>query len=307
MSNQKIKGLVAAPFTPMNENRSINLSLIPKLYERFQQNDVIGVFINGSTSEGLSLTTNERKALTEAWNEVIDDGFKLLVHVGHTSIEDAKNLARHATDLKSVSGISTVGPFYQKPDSTKELVEFCREIATEAPEVPFYYYHIPPITAVNFPMHDFLSLASDEIPTLAGIKFSNHDYVDFSQCLEFQDERFDIMFGNDELLSCGLMLGAHGFVGSTYNLFPELYHKIFEAFEEDNLKRVQHLQRKSMEYVQTIDEYGGYNGAAKGVMKLLGIDCGPARLPLKTPSNGQLDKLEVALRKKGFFKYTQKR
>lgn len=306
MSNQKIKGLVAAPFTPMNEDRSINLSFIPRLYERFRRNGVVGVFINGSTSEGLSLTTDERKALTEAWNGVVDDDFKLLVHVGHAGIEDAKNLARHTAKFKAVSGISTVGPFYQKPDSTKELVEFCREIAAEAPEVPFYYYHIPPITAVDFPMHDFLILASDAIPTLAGIKFSNHDYVDFSRCLEFQDERFDIMFGNDELLSCGLMLGARGFVGSTYNLFPKLYHKIFEAFEEGDLARVQHLQRKSMEYVQLIDQYGGYNGAAKGVMKLLGMDCGPARLPLKTPSNSQLTELEVVLRKKEFFNYAVK-
>lgn len=306
MSNQKIKGLVAAPFTPMNEDRSINLSFIPKLYERFRKNGVVGVFINGSTSEGLSLTTEERKALTEAWNGVVDNDFKLLAHVGHAGIEDAKNLARHAAKFKSVSGISTVGPFYQKPGSTRELVHFCKEIAIEAPELPFYYYHIPSLTAVDFPMYDFLTLASDAIPTLAGIKFSNHDYVDFSRCLEFQDERFDIMFGNDELLSCGLMLGARGFVGSTYNLFPKLYHKIFKAFEEGNLTKVQRLQRKSMEYVQLINQYGGYNGAAKGVMKLLGVDCGPARLPLKTPLKSQLDELEIRLGEKGFFKYAVK-
>lgn len=303
MNSKKLKGLIAAPFTPMSKDRSINLSVIPRMYERFRKNDVIGAFINGSTSEGLSLTTDERKTLAETWDEVVDSDFKLLVHVGHAGIEDAKTLSRHAAKLKFVSGISTVGPFYQKPDSTKELVRFCKEIAREAPEVPFYYYHIPPLTAVDFPMHDFLNLASDEIPTLSGIKFSNHDYVDFSQCLQFQDERFDIMFGNDELLSCGLMLGARGFVGSTYNLFPKLYHEIFEAFKEGKVTEVQQLQHKSMEYVRIIHQYGGYNGAAKGVMKLLGIDCGPARLPLKTPSKDQLDELGFALRNKNFFSY----
>ncbi|HLR33082.1 MAG TPA: dihydrodipicolinate synthase family protein [Fodinibius sp.] len=306
MNNKKIKGLVAAPFTPMNEDRSVNFRLIPELYKRFRRQGVIGVFINGSTSEGLSLTNEERKALTEAWDEVVDDDFKLLVHVGHAGLQDAKDLARHASQYGSIDGISTVGPFYRKPNSTKELVAFCREIALAAAECPFYYYHIPVLTGVDFPMYDFLTIAADEIPTLAGIKFSQQDFVDFSRCRQFGDERYDLMFGIDELLSCGLMLGAQGFVGSSYNLFPGLYHDIFEAFNEGDIGEVQRLQRKSMEYIRLIDQYDGYNGAAKGVMKLLGIDCGPARLPLQTITDDELTELEKELRQENFFEYAAK-
>src|SRR5699024_2587140 len=155
-------------------------------------------------------------------------------------------------------------------------------------------------------MYDFLTIAADEIPTLAGIKFSQQDFVDFSRCRQFGDERYDLMFGIDELLSCGLMLGAQGFVGSSYNLFPGLYHDIFEAFNDGDIGEVQRLQRKSMEYIRLIDQYDGYNGAAKGVMKLLGIDCGPARLPLQTITDDELTELEKELRQENFFEYAAK-
>ncbi|WP_372638127.1 dihydrodipicolinate synthase family protein [Fodinibius sp.] len=297
-----IEGLVVAPFTPMKEDGSIQLDMIPPLYEHYREQKIVGAFINGSTGEGLSLTTRERKQLAEKWNETITDDFKLLIHVGHAGVEDAKSLGKHAAQLSNVTGISTVGPFYRKPADVGGLVDFCQQVAEAAPEVPFYYYHIPALTEVNFSMVDFLAEGSEKIPMLSGIKFSNYDYVDFSRCLEFADGKYDIMFGNDELMSCGLILGARGFVGSTYNLFPGLYHEILAAYERGDLSEVRRLQRKSMEFVRLIDQYE-YGGAAKGVMKLLGLDCGPARLPLQTIDAGELTALEKKLRETDFFSY----
>lgn len=297
-----IEGLVVAPFTPMKEDGSIHLDRIPALYEHYRGHKIVGAFINGSTGEGLSLTTRERKQIAEKWNEVITDDFKLLIHVGHAALEDAKSLGKHAAHLSNVTAVSTVGPFYRKPADVAGLVDFCQQVAGAAPNVPFYYYHIPALTEVDFSMVDFLAQGSEKIPTLRGIKFTNHDYVDFSRCLEFANGKYDIMFGNDELMSCGLMLGARGFVGSTYNLFPHLYHEIIAAYEQGSFTEVRRLQRKSMEFVRLIDQYE-YGGAAKGVMKLLGLDCGPARLPLQTIDADELTALEKKLSKTDFFSY----
>lgn len=298
----KIKGLIAAPFTPMKQDGSINLAVIPELFERYKHNRITGVFINGSTGEGLELTIQERKELAQAWSETVSGSFKLLVHVGHSSIEEAKTLTRHAAACSSVSGISMVGPFYRKPDTVDRLVDFCREVAAEAKDIPFYYYHIPLLTGVDIPMYNFLERASEQIPNLAGIKFSHNNLVDYSRCLTFCDEQYDMMFGSDELFSCGLTLGAVGFIGSTYNLFPSLYHQIIEAFNGGNLMEVRRLQNKSIEYVHLMDKYG-YAATAKRMMKRLGVDCGPARLPLETPTKKQMDDLEASLQSEDFFTY----
>src|SRR5438876_2417164 len=50
------------------------------------------------------------------------------------------------------------------------LVDWCAGIASAAPEIPFYFYDIPALTGVSFPMPDFLAQGSARIPTLAGLK-----------------------------------------------------------------------------------------------------------------------------------------
>jgi N-acetylneuraminate lyase len=301
---KNIKDLIAAPFTPMNPNGSVNLEMIEPLYNTYKNNRIAGVFINGSTGEGLSLTSDERKRIAEAWSAVVEDDFKLILHVGHASLPEAKELAKHASGL-NLSGISTVGPFYAKPANVEDLVEFCREIALRAPSVPFYYYHIPELTGVHFSMTDFLPIAVEQIPSFSGVKFTDNDLIDFYQCQELLKDKCEFYFGNDELLICGLLLGADGFVGSTYNYMPHLYYEIMQAFNNGDLERARQLQGSSMKIAKIIGSYG-YNGAAKAVMSQLGLDLGPVRLPLKMPTESEILEMKEKLKKTSFSDYSIK-
>lgn len=89
---KKTIGLVAAPFTPLRADGRLNVAAIPAYAARLRAGGVVGGFVNGTTGEGLSLTLAERKATVEAWR-VHAGGMKLFVHVGHTSMADAGELA----------------------------------------------------------------------------------------------------------------------------------------------------------------------------------------------------------------------
>jgi len=53
MHKQHLSGLIAAPFTPMQEDGSLNLSVIPQYYRLLKANKNTGAFICGSSfSEG---------------------------------------------------------------------------------------------------------------------------------------------------------------------------------------------------------------------------------------------------------------
>ena len=58
---QRLKGLIAASFTPMDAQGKINLSVIDKYADLMAKSDMTGVFVCGTTGESQSLTTNERK------------------------------------------------------------------------------------------------------------------------------------------------------------------------------------------------------------------------------------------------------
>ncbi|MGZ4019797.1 MAG: dihydrodipicolinate synthase family protein, partial [Flavisolibacter sp.] len=116
MRIQKLKGLIAAPFTPMKEDGSLNVSLIPKYYEMLVANGVTGAFICGSTGEGVSMTASEKMVIAENWASCAksNSDFKIMTLLGGTSIEDCKELARHAKKL-GLYGVSFTAPFYFKP------------------------------------------------------------------------------------------------------------------------------------------------------------------------------------------------
>ena len=170
MTSEKIKGLVAATVTPMKANGEVNLPALDSYVKHLEKQGLAGVFVNGTTGEGLLMTSDERKAVAEAWM-AYKDKFKVMVHVGGTSYAAAVDLARHAEKI-GADAISAMGPCFLPPSRAEELVAFNKIVAAAAPGTPFYYYHIPGTSHVNVSMLDFLKLGEKEIPTLRGIKYT---------------------------------------------------------------------------------------------------------------------------------------
>ena len=199
-----------------------------------------------------------------------------------------------------------MAPFYFKLPSLLSLVEYCCEVASCTPELPFYYYHIPGLTSANFDMIEFLKLADDKIPNLAGIKFTNNNVLDFRHCKNYKNDKYDVLYGVDEMLLSSLPYEAKGWVGSTYNHLAPLYYSIIEAFNNGDYSKASELQTKSMQFVEIINGRGGFNGGGKSFMKILGIDCGPSRFPHKTFSEKELFEIRELLEDLEIMNFTNK-
>ncbi|HIE72482.1 MAG TPA: N-acetylneuraminate lyase, partial [Planctomycetes bacterium] len=83
-----IQGLVAATFTPMHPDGSLRFEQIGPLVEHLTGQGLAGLFLCGSTGEGASLTTRERKQVAEAFVRATDGRLPILVHVGHNSLSE---------------------------------------------------------------------------------------------------------------------------------------------------------------------------------------------------------------------------
>lgn len=299
MDVQKITGLIAAPFTPMSGDGSLNTGVIPAYAAKLKNDKLSGVFICGTTGEGMLMTPEERMEVAEKWIPEQTEEFKVIVHVGTTSSKQSKELARHA-EKNGAYAIGSMGPSFLQPAHVDELVGFCAELAAGAPGLPFYYYHIPSVSGVKISMIEFIQKAKQQIPNLAGIKFTDNNFMDMQQCLELDDGKWDILHGYDELLLAGLAFGAKGAVGSTYNFMASLYYGIIKDFQKGNLDAAREKQALSIRVVNVLNKYGGAIAVGKALMKQTGIDCGPCRLPLKnlTESNyenlvNKIEKLNV--------------
>jgi N-acetylneuraminate lyase len=296
-----LTGLMPATFTPFDVAGNLNLPLVAPMVEHLIRDGVTGLYVCGSTGEGVSLTREERMAATEAFVAAAAGRIPVVVQVGHNSIAEARLLAAHA-QAAGADAISATPPSYFRPPTLGALIASMAEIAGAAPRLPFYYYHIPVMTGVTANIAALLADGRKSIPTLAGVKFSHTAVYDMQAALAVENGRYNLLFGSDEMLLSGLCAGAHGAVGSTYNFAAPLYNRILTAFAEGKLPDAQRLQAHAVAMVNVLVRHGG-NAAIKAVMALLGLDCGPVRLPQVALEVSQQEGLRAELEAIGFFQW----
>jgi len=262
------------------------------------------MYVCGSTGEGPSLSSDERRAVAQAYVEAAAGRLPVIVQVGHDSVAEACDLAAHAKHI-GARAVSAMPPRYYGFPDVNVLIECLARIAS-ACDLPFYYYHIPELSGISLDVIDFLRRAADPIPNLAGLKYTACGLDEYQGCLELAEGRFDVLFGHDEMLIAALAVGATGAVGSTYNFAAPLYLRLWEAFDRGDLVEARRQQSLSQRMIRTMCRYRG-QPAFKAAMRLIGVDCGPNRLPMKTLAPYELDEIESELRGIGFFDWALSR
>lgn len=286
--NPRLHGLVAATHTPFHPDGSLAPEVVPLQAAHLAARGITTVFITGSTGESHSLTRDERLAIYDAWAHAGPAcGLRVVAHAGSNCLADARVFAAAAAE-RGFHAVAALAPSYFKPADLATLAEWCAAIAAAAPGLPFYYYDIPALTGVSFPMDRFLTEAGGRIGNLAGIKFTNDDLGAYGRCLAVDGGRYDLPWGVDERLLDALGAGARGAVGSSYNFAAQLYHDLIAAFERGEEGLARELQRRAVAVIEALAAVG-YMGAAKALMGRLGVPVGPARLPLGNPTPAQLE------------------
>lgn len=299
MNYSPLFGLVAATHTPFDANGELNLNAVEAQAAHLSKNQIATVFIGGSTGESHSLAFSERQKLATRWLEVAPNTeLEVIVHVGSNCLREAKQLAKQADEL-GARAISMVAPSYFKPATLDALLACCADVAASAPATPFYYYDIPALTGVKFPMPSFSARAIETIPTFAGLKFTNFDLGEFQLCQSVA-QGTDLMWGVDEFYLAALAMGARGAIGSTFNFAPNLAHQITNGFDDGDFESARRAQLQLVQLIQVLANYG-YLPAAKALMEMLGVPVGPPRLPYLALDDTQKKNLRSDLEHLGFF------
>ena len=296
--------ILPAVFTPMYDDGSVHYARVGDLYQRCIDSGFTGIFLNGTTGECMSLDAVERKKLLETWvacrRKNNNPDFKVFAHIGSSNLTEAAAMAEHA-QAHGADGIAMVPTFYFRPGTMTDLVEQCRYVATAAPELPFYYYNIPALTGVNFPLLSFMQAAIREIPTFAGLKNSFNDLVDYQKCIHYAKGDYDLYWGTDEVFMMVYAAGNRHYVGSTYNFMGDIYFSMLDAYHACDLETLTALQAEAASIYDILNERNSLV-AGKAIMRHLGVDCGPVRRPLKNLKGSEMASMVERLKKTSFFK-----
>lgn len=307
MKRFNFTGIMAPTYTAFNTDESVNLDLIPAYASHLSKNGITAVWVNGTVGEGMSMTISERKQTAEAWMKCRDDITTVIIHCGAGCFKDTCELVKHAVSI-GAEGIALLPILYDLPATPDDLVDYMQEVAKFCPKTPLFYYHIPMKTNCNISMSEFLAKGMKRIPNLAGIKFTDLDVSgEGKKCIEVGHGALTIFNGFDQNLLEGMKLGFDSAVCGSFSGLPQHVTRIFSLMKDSKESEAKIVQEELVQQVNAMFKQTG-GGFTVPAMKtstslLMGIDLGPARLPVKAFTPSQVETLRNDLKNAGLTIY----
>lgn len=279
----KLNGILPAIVTPLDREGKFRADSFARLLDHFYSNGADGVYVCGQTGEGLMQPVAQRKLVAEEAMRH-SAGKQVIVHTGAHSTADAVELTAHASKL-GVAAVSSLPPAGSY--SGKEVHEYYRRLAA-ASDVPFLVYYFPQLCPQFTTAEQISELL--RIPGVVGLKFTDFDLY---KLMQLKQAGAVIYNGQDEVLAAGLLMGADGGIGSTYNVAPQLYAELFRHTRRGEWDRAVALQRQINEMIRTLLRFP-LVPAIKQVVTWMGIDCGQAIAPRRPLTQDETANLRKA-------------
>ena len=290
----KLQGAIPALITPFDASGEVSEDMLRRLVDMHIRAGVNGLYVCGSSGEGILLKTTERKKVLEVVVAQVKGRIPVIAHVGCVSTDEAVELATHAGKA-GADCVASIPPFYY-PVSLDGIYTHYSRIAKSS-SLPLIVYNIPALTGVTVSPAMFTKLTG--IPGVTGIKFSSNNLFELRQIASNGGDKLQVMSGNDEIFLAALTMGSQGSIGLTHNFMPKLYLDIFAKFKSGHLKEAQELQTFAVQVVAVLIKYPVIP-ASKEIMRLKGYDCGSCRGPLEVLTDQQRHDLRADLEKLGF-------
>jgi len=278
-TNTNMKGIFTALLTPFDKNDNVNEKELEKLVKYNVKMGVSGFYVGGSTAEAFFLSTEERMQIMDVVKQTAPEK-TLIAHIGSLREKEAHALAAHAKEL-GYAAISSVAPFYFKY-TFEEIKGYYTRLADNS-GMPMLVYHFPNFSGVNMGLPEMSAFLSED--RFIGIKYTSNDFFTMQQCKAAFPDKI-VYNGFDEMLLCGLSMGADGGIGSTYNFMADKFVRIQKLFDEGNISEAQRIQNEANRIIAVLCKIGVMQ-AEKEVLCQLGLDFGACRPPFAKPTDEQ--------------------
>lgn len=243
----KFQGLWPAMFTPVSANGEPNFDQLSRLAELLISQNLDGLYILGSTGQGVLFTEQQRKKITEAVSEVTAGRVPVIVQVGSLTTDESVRLAKHAQTC-NVQGISSVGPIYFGGGPEMALEHYTK-IAT-ATDLPFFPYQLGD-NSISGDVTTFLNKLM-EIPNVTGMKLTTNQLLEISRIHNYAGNRLKLFSGSDELLCHASLCGTVGAIGTFYNLWGVQCKQVLTAFKKGDYKIAKKFMLEFQDVVQLV-------------------------------------------------------
>ncbi|MFO7740804.1 MAG: 4-hydroxy-tetrahydrodipicolinate synthase [Anaerolineae bacterium] len=243
--------------------------------------DVDGIVTSGTTGEFPYLTREEQRRLVEIGVEEAD-GKPVVAGCGASSTQETLALAADAKEA-GASAALIVTPYFLHP-SDKGVYQHFYDIATRV-ELPIILYNIPQMVDAYLPRTVVEDLA--DLPNVIGIKDSSGNLTYTMEVLEYAGDRIHVFVGHDEVVLPALAGGVSGMILASAQVYPEVWQEVLRLARAGQIEEARARQREVQKLSRIFCRHGG-GVAVKSALKMMGLDMGAPRRPLKSVGGGLL-------------------
>ena len=285
-------GVSPALATPvLADGVTVNTAVLPDLINFLLAAGASGLFVGGTTGEGILLSEAERIRLHETVVSATNGRVPVLLHTGTNQLESTLALCRHAATI-GADAVAVVTPFFFKMHDDS-LAAYYHTVAASILDLPLLLYDIPQL-AVNGISPALLSRLGQEIPSLAGIKSSRPDAQIVRQLIDAAPEHLMVLAGNEAVALGLLALGADGLISGLSTAVPEPYVALTQAFCQGDMHEAQRQQQQINRLLAQLPA-GARIGAIKQILTGRGFAMGAAVPPRPMPVEDIWLKIEPLL------------
>lgn len=268
----EMRGIIPAIVTPFDKNNKIDYGALKSLTEHLINKGVDGFYVCGSTGECFLMSEEERMETAKTVIETVNGRVPVAVQVGNISTDSAVRLAKQAA-ADGADYISSVPPFYFQ-FSFEEIARYYAAIS-EAAQKPMIIYNIPAFSGVSLNTKNMKTIM--DTCDIWGLKYTAYDLFELEKIRRAFPE-LHIFYGHDELFLNSLPIGLSGAIGSTFNVMPEKYQKIRDAYHAGQLESAANMQSEVNTIIEGLISCG-VMPSVKYVLGLQGVSCGECRPP----------------------------
>jgi 4-hydroxy-tetrahydrodipicolinate synthase len=283
-------GVNPALVTPFARDQSVDEGAFRALI-RHVIDHVDGLVPCGTTGEFNYLTPEENTRLVQiAVQEA--QGKPVIAGAGAAGTKQVIELARSAQGAGATACL-IVCPYFLHP-SDKGIYQHYYTIARALPDMPIILYNIPQVVDAYLPRRVVEDLA--DIPNIVGLKDSSGNLTYTMEILEYAGDRINILIGHDEVVLNALAGGVHGMILASAQVYPEVWQQVLAAVRGGDLETARTLQRQVQKLSRIFCRYGG-GVAVKQALRMMGVDAGRPRSPLKSVGGALIheDRAEIQL------------
>lgn len=253
--DSNLRGVMPALLTPFDAQQKIDKESLRRLVRFNIEQGVDGVYVGGSTGEAFIQSLAEREEVLEIVAEEGKGKITLIAHVGCVSTAESQQLAA-AAKRYGFDAVSAVTPFYY-PFSFEEHCDHYRAIIDSADGLPMVVYNIPALSGVKLTLDQINMLVT--LPGVGALKQTSGDLYQMEQIRRAHPDLV-LYNGYDEIFASGLLAGADGGIGSTYNIMGWRYMGIAQALKEGDIAKAQQLQRECNKVIDLLIKVGVFRG-----------------------------------------------